>query len=284
MYFDLSSLITPDPDLDWLESPFIKEEIDKIIGELPNNKSPGLDGFNWEFLKRCWHLIAEDFYKLCEGFYDRNVCVQSINASYIIDDTLLVMEVDPSQLLHLKHLLNQFANSTGLKINYNKTVMVPLNISEERSQELSLLFNCQVGSLPFTYLGLPLGTTKSNIAGFMPLIKRVQGSLGGISNLLTKGGKLELVNSVFCSSPIFHMATLKLHKGVIRQLYKYRKHCLWRGQDLNSKKPSKAAWPMVCLSKPQGGLGVINLNTQNDALLLSFYTSSLTKLTFPGFI
>lgn len=68
MYFDLSSLITPMEGLDWLEAPFSREEIDKIIKELPSNKSPGPDGFNGEFLKKCWHEVAEDFYALCEGF------------------------------------------------------------------------------------------------------------------------------------------------------------------------------------------------------------------------
>lgn len=67
---------------------------------------------------------------------------------------------------------------------------------------------------------------------------------------------------------MFHMATVKLPKGVIDQIDKYRKHCLWRGSDLTSRKPSKAAWPLVCLPKQQGGLGVININTQNEALLL----------------
>lgn len=103
---------------------------------------------------------------------------------------LLVMEADPAQLVHLKILLDQFAESTGLKINYSKLVMVPLNISEDKIQELSSLFQCQVGSLPFTYLGLPLGMTKPQIAKFMPLIKRVEMRLGGISNLLSQGRSL----------------------------------------------------------------------------------------------
>ena len=37
MYFDLHSLLTPDPYLSWLENPFTKEEIDRIIADLPNH-------------------------------------------------------------------------------------------------------------------------------------------------------------------------------------------------------------------------------------------------------
>jgi len=32
-----------------------------------------------------------------------------------------------------------------------------------------------------------------------------------------------------------------LHKTVIHQIDKFRKHCLWRGADLNARTPPKAA-------------------------------------------
>jgi hypothetical protein len=66
------------------------------------------------------------------------------------------MEACPKQLLALKALLNTFASSTGLKVNYAKSSMVPINITVERLQHLASTFQCQAGSLPFTYLGLPL--------------------------------------------------------------------------------------------------------------------------------
>jgi hypothetical protein len=53
MYVDLASLLIPRDDLDWLDTPFTKEEIDKVIADLPNHKSSGLDGFNGEFQKKC---------------------------------------------------------------------------------------------------------------------------------------------------------------------------------------------------------------------------------------
>jgi hypothetical protein len=67
---------------------------------------------------------------------------------------------------------------------------------------------------------------------------------------------------------MFFMSTFKLHKTVIEQVDKYRKHCLWRGADINAKNPPKAAWEMVCLPTAEGGLGVLKLQTQNEALLL----------------
>lgn len=86
-----------------------------------------------------------------------------------------------------------------------------------------------------------------------------------------------MVNSVFSSSANFCSATLKLHKGVIKQLDKYRKHYLWRASYLNAKQPPKAALPVVCLPKSEGGLGVINLSTHNEAMLLKFLHKFFSK-------
>jgi hypothetical protein len=51
---------------------------------LPSGKSPDLDGFNTYFMKKCWRIIIDDFYELCKGFYDKNICLQNINDSYIV--------------------------------------------------------------------------------------------------------------------------------------------------------------------------------------------------------
>jgi hypothetical protein len=54
-----------------------------MIVELPNNKSPDQDGFNNEFIKGCWSLLATDYYKLFETLYEGEICLRSINSSHI---------------------------------------------------------------------------------------------------------------------------------------------------------------------------------------------------------
>lgn len=63
------------------------------------------------------------------------------------------------------------------------------------------------------------------------------------------------------------MSTYLLPAGVINQIDKYRRHCFWRGQDITKKNPPLAAWEMVCRSKKERGLGILNLNLQNKALI-----------------
>jgi hypothetical protein len=34
-------------------------------------------------MKKCWSTIANDFYDMCFGFVNHNICIRSINSSYI---------------------------------------------------------------------------------------------------------------------------------------------------------------------------------------------------------
>jgi hypothetical protein len=77
------------------------------------------------------------------------------------------MKGDVDELNYLKSLLHMFAESTGLKVNFDKSMMVPINIAEDRFDELATTFDCSKGSLPFTYLGLPLSLVKAYSGRFL---------------------------------------------------------------------------------------------------------------------
>jgi len=178
-------------------------------------------------------------------------------------------------------LLETFSSSTGLKVNFNKSMLVPINLSDDRATLLAQSFGCVLGSLPFTYLGLPLGTTKPKLIDFLPLVTRCERKLTCTSSFLSQAGRLEVTNAIFTSLPMYYMSTFKLHKTVVKQIDKYRKHCLWRGADINAKQPPKAAWELVCLPKKEGGLGVLNLRTQNEELLLKHLHKFYNKMDIP---
>jgi hypothetical protein len=58
---------------------------------------------------------------------------------------------------------------------------------------------------------------------------------------------------------------------------------LWRGSDDNNRINAKAAWNMVTRAKEDGGLGILDLKTQNEALLLKHLHKFSTELIFHGF-
>ena len=100
------------------------------------------------------------------------------------DDTILIMEADVNKLVHLKGILELFALSTGLSVNYNKSSMFPINVHPDRLAVLAAAFGCVTGSMPFTYLGLPLGTTKPKMEDLTPLMDRIERRLNACSTML----------------------------------------------------------------------------------------------------
>jgi len=96
-------------------------------------------------------------------------------------------------LFNLKGLLRSFSDSSGLHVNFSKSFLVPVNVSEEKSSHLAQTFGCDVGSMPFTYLGLPLGTTKPSILDFSPLVTKIERRLSGE----TDRGKLSFLSSAY---------------------------------------------------------------------------------------
>jgi hypothetical protein len=71
------------------------------------------------------------------------------------DDTLTIIEGCSTQLALLKILLQSLCESTGLKVNFSKSMLVSIDIEDHRAASLAQSFGCLVVSLSFTYLGLP---------------------------------------------------------------------------------------------------------------------------------
>jgi hypothetical protein len=173
------------------------------------------------------------------------------------DDILLIMPGDARQLLVLKGLLRSFAHSTGLQVNFDKSFLVPINMDEGNTAHLAQTLGCAVGTMTFTYLGLPLGTTKPTVNEYIPILTRIEKRLMGLNKLLSYYGRLL-------------MCALKIPVEILEKIGKYKKHCLWDGGDINRKGTCLVAWDKDCRPKGQGSLGIINLRTHNTALLLKY--------------
>jgi hypothetical protein len=50
-----------------------------------------------------------------------------------VDDTIIIMKASQHQLLCLKAPLETYAQTTGLRVNFAKSGMVPLNMDEEKA-------------------------------------------------------------------------------------------------------------------------------------------------------
>jgi hypothetical protein len=131
------------------------------------------------------------------------------------DDRILVMEACLEKLFFLKAILNSFIESTGLHANYQKSNIYTINVPAEKMIILAKTFKCNIGTLLFTYLSLPMGTAKPNLSSFIPLIQKIEKWLSSTSMFLSLVGRLQMVNSVFSSLPTFSLCTLIIPKAII---------------------------------------------------------------------
>lgn len=196
-------------------------------------------------------------------------------------DTLPFLQADARQLVFLKAMLHSFAESTGLKLNYAKSQMYPINVSPEKMIILANTLGCDIGTMPFTYLGLPMGTTKPKIEDLSPLMDRVERRLSACSTWLSYSGRLQMIQSSITPITTYAMCSIKLPKGVIENIDGARKQCLWRGNSEKKKGGNLVAWPVCLFPKDKGGLGIINLSLRNDALLMKHLSKFYNKENIP---
>jgi hypothetical protein len=66
------------------------------------------------------------------------------------------------------------------------------------------------------------------------------------------------------------MCSLKIPPQIIKKIDMFRKHCLWSKGDIDKKGKCLVAWDVACKPRNQGGLGIIDIQSQNEALLMKF--------------
>jgi hypothetical protein len=111
--------------------------------------------------------------------------------------------------------------------------------------------------------------TKPTITELSPLVCRLERKLSSSSSFLSQGARLQLINSAISSMPLHFLCALKLPPGLTKQFDRIIHQCLWRDK-FDEPKQSLAAWEMVCKPKKYGGLGIVDFQKQNVALLLKF--------------
>lgn len=105
------------------------------------------------------------------------------------DDTILFMELSDSNILIVKFLLYCYEAMSGMKINYQKSEVIVVGAEEGESKRVADLFNCQVGSLPIKYLGLPVSDKKLTATDLRSPVNKIEKRLatGNVTTCLMEG-------------------------------------------------------------------------------------------------
>lgn len=156
------------------------------------------------------------------------------------------------------------------------------------------MIGCNETNFPIQYLGMPLTLKRPTKQLFLPLIEKVERRLAGWqSKLLSRGGRLVLVQSVLSTIPIYFMICFKLPKWVLNRIDKGRRLFLWGRSSRLGRGISLCNWGTVCLPKKWGGLGLSDLYLRNISLLLrwwwkgykepqSMWTLLITRISWQG--
>jgi hypothetical protein len=99
------------------------------------------------------------------------------------DDTLLLLQATPEDARGLKSRFDQFTQATGLKINFHKSTVVPKHVDNDTLMVTMAILQCQQGTFPRTYLGLPLSNTKLRLSAFAPLIAKTDRYLAAVADV-----------------------------------------------------------------------------------------------------
>lgn len=79
---------------------------------------------------------------------------------------------------------------TGLDINFDKSTLVPMNVTAQEGQALASILGCPVSNFPQIYLGLPLSPLKLRLADMQLTICKHDRHLSGwAGRLLNPAGR-----------------------------------------------------------------------------------------------
>ena len=193
---------------------------------------------------------------------------EELEVSHLLyaDDTLLFCKDNPDQLACLSWILMWFAALSGLKINLSKSEIFAIG-ERENIEVLTAELGCKAGSLPTTYLGLPLGASHKSVMIWDTIEERFRRRLATWKRqYISKGGRVTLIRSTLSNLPIYFMSLFRIPSLVCKRLEKIQRDFLWGGGNLE-KKPHLVSWATVCTDKKVGDLGVRGLHKLNKALL-----------------
>jgi hypothetical protein len=184
------------------------------------------------------------------------------------DDTIFIGEVCVENLWSMKAILRWFELISGLKVNFHKSNIFGVNVHNSFLEGAASFLHCKVRSLPFTYLGLPVGANPRRACTWKPVVEAIENRLLSWKNrYVSLGGRVVLINSVLASIPIFYLSYLKIPTGVRKAIIHLQRNFLWGISSSGRCKIPWVSWGDVCRPKKEGGLGVKDLKSFNLSLL-----------------
>ncbi|GJV32918.1 RNA-directed DNA polymerase, eukaryota, reverse transcriptase zinc-binding domain protein [Tanacetum coccineum] len=213
------------------------------------------DTVNWDFLERVlimrglrqgdpispyiFTLVMEVFTLILQKHISEDVKFKyhwgckdlQISHPCFADDLLVLCHRDLNSVKVVKRALDMFSSVSGLNPNIGKSTMFFGNVKEQDKQDILSILPFKIGSLPVSYLGVPLITKHLTFTDYKVLIDKVKIKVNDWKNKM-----LSYAGFLWCQCEL-------------------------------SKGKGKVAWKQVCKPKDKGGLRIKNLSLWNEVLM-----------------
>nr|GEV39471.1 hypothetical protein [Tanacetum cinerariifolium] len=151
---------------------------------------------------------------------------------------------DAKSVRVIKRALDEFSECSGMLPNNSKSTVFFGSLNDEEKQAILNVLPFANGKLPMKYLEVPLIAKRLSVKDFGSLLDKIKTT-------------------------------------IIKEINRLLKRFLWnQGETTNGK--AKEAWKDICKPKDQGGLGLMNLQIWNQALLAKYIWNIATKKTLYG--
>ena len=190
--------------------------------------------------------------------------VEYLVSSYS-DDTHLVLSAETSNLQAAKHLMDAFSAASGLTINWKKSDARWLAQHSRPPETTALNWSWKSANDPGTLLGFSFSSGLSPETMFKDLLARIEQKLQKWSNFpLTISGKVIVANHLILLS-LWYVLTLNCTNPVqLRKIQRLVVQFVWSAMSRRGR--HRVAEEIICLPKAKGGLGLLEVQAQAQAL------------------
>lgn len=191
------------------------------------------------------------------------------------DDLLLMGCADLNETRAINRILQEFCAMSGQRVSPEKSKIWFSKHTPIGNVTFALrTFGAKFADQNEKYLGCPVDVSRP--ASFNPLLDKVQDKLQSWkARFLSPSGKLVLLKAVLEAVLIYHMSTTLIHKSVLQKIQSRCVQFFWG-------KPGKksicfAKWDSLTCDKMEGSLGLRDLQTLNESLILKNVWKLISK-------
>nr|GFA44023.1 RNA-directed DNA polymerase, eukaryota [Tanacetum cinerariifolium] len=173
-----------------LEHTVTYEEVKMVVWDCGTNKSPGPDGFSFQFYRKYWTTIDDDVFQAVRDFFVNghfsrgyetlkafgsgskwrnwiSSCLNNAMGSVLVNGSptlefqfhkglkqVFIGERNNNNIQTLLSVLRCFYLASGLKIDLHKSKLMGIGVSSNVVADVASLIGCSILTAPFNYLGV----------------------------------------------------------------------------------------------------------------------------------